>query len=131
SDPEKRYRPAVAHDVPPGTHDLVLQLGEKRTFRLRVEDGKDAPVERFLARVEQTRDRFHADHRAPDDGVLRAGEIELLVPAETFEVTVEADGFEVARLGPFEPAAAPGELVARLEVLPGVRGRVSSSDGPI
>ncbi len=131
SDPEKRYRPAVAHDVPPGTHDLVLQLGEKRTFRLRVEDAEGRPVERFLARVEQTRAHFHADHRAPDDGVLRAGEIELLAPAETFEVTVEAEGFELAELGPFEPAAVPGELVARLAVLPGVRGRVSSSAGPI
>src|SRR6185436_15634641 len=55
SDPEGRFRPALAMDVPPGTRDLVLALGEKRSFRLKAEAEGRAPVERFRALVRLTR----------------------------------------------------------------------------
>lgn len=128
-DPEERYCPAVAYDAAPGTHDLVLQLGEKRSFRLRVEDETGAPVAKFQARAEQARGRFHASHEPPEHGP--AGEVEIVVPPATFELVVEAEGFELEKLGPFEPALVPRTLVARLESLPGVRGRVTTADGPL
>jgi protocatechuate 3,4-dioxygenase beta subunit len=128
SDPDDRFRPAVARDVPPGTHDLVLQLGERRTFRLKAEEPGGKPVERFGVDLSLARGLGWGRKLSADDP---DGVLEIVTPPETFELVVDAAGFEVEKLGPYEPGAMPDRVVARLRALPGVRGRVSSAAGPL
>lgn len=130
SDPEEAFRPAFANDVVPGTHDLVLQLGERMTFDLRVRDQAKQPVERYEATLSDVDDLFrHA--RAPRGELRPEGSCEMVLPVVPFELTVEADGYEIETLGPVDPVGTLGTVDVRLSPLPGVSGRVTADGAPV
>ena len=132
ADPNDRYRPALARQVPPGARGRVLQLEEQRGLALHVSDLGGAPVLSFSARTEM----ISGEQRLPvqrldavpeDEGVLQ-----LLLPTGSFDLEVQADGYQTERLGPFDPSRIGARLELRLTPLPGVRGRVvDEAGGPV
>jgi len=127
--PKLAYRSAVARDVQPGTHDLVLRLGERRAFVLRVLDGGRNPIPRFSARMSCVERGFGTIDITSQPPPAPPGDVEVLLPTYPFGLEVEADGYERVELGPFEPDLVPDPLVATLRPLPGIRGRVLTRDG--
>ncbi len=130
-DPQGRYRPAVARDVPPGARGVELRLSERRDFRVRVRDAQHAPVERFQVALRGTEPGLQEAGAAEGSGPHPGGVVTLLVPVVAFRVVVEADGYELAELGPFEPEATPDPLLVTLTPLAGIRGRITGEGTPL
>jgi hypothetical protein len=133
SHPQDRYRPASLEGVPPGSLDLLVSLGELRTLELVVRDEAGEPVEAFWAEAiggtegGGWRVLGGARSRPP----YPMGRAEMVVPAESFSLRVEAEGFDLARLGPYDPDAPPPRVELELVRLPGVRGRVLADGEPL
>jgi hypothetical protein len=125
-DLEKRWRSAVKSGVMPGTSDVVLELAEARWIELAVlAAGK--PVMEFATKVRKPEEpSAHQSSTKHLDGRER-----LVVPAQRFVIDVVARGCATKTLGPFEPESAPETLAVLLEVLPGLRGRVTSRGQPV
>jgi len=128
SDPAGRWAPAAALQVPPGTQDLELRFQQLRTLMLAVVDARGAPVPAFQARV--LRASGEDELEVHDADPLEHGQLALRVPTLPFVVVVDARGFALETLGPFDPAALPARAVARLTALPGLRGHVRSAGAP-
>lgn len=125
-DPDHNYRPAVAREVAPGTHDLVLQLTEYRAFQLRVRDEDGEPLVGFEA---EARDLEAGNTRLSStdaEGSFEDGIAEIPLPTLPFELWITAEGYERIKLGPFQPERMPETVDAVLLALPGVRGHVSA-----
>ncbi|MBI3844178.1 MAG: sigma-70 family RNA polymerase sigma factor [Planctomycetes bacterium] len=128
-DPTGVFATVAVHGVAPGTHDLVLRLTEPRTVDLEVHDRDGAPVERYSVAT------FNPDHTAlfhanpPTHHAVGRDRVRLL--AERFIVEIDADGFELGTLGPFEPDSVPAPLSCVLERVPGVRGVVIAGGSPV
>ncbi len=128
SDPDKRFRPAIAHDVLPGKHDLVLKLGPRKVMALDVRDEQNRAVETFRVSLRDSSGKLSEleNLRAEPENAPA----ELLVPPVPFDVTVEADGFALAKSGPYEPDQTPASLKVELRALPRVRGTVTVEGRP-
>jgi len=128
-DPEDVYRPAVARGVVPGTTDLVLVLGSPRALTVRVRDPIGKSVGKFMVTSHSGSEQSWlrgASHTATEEG---QDTVVFQLPAETFELSAEADGFESERLGPFDPEKVGALVDIELAPLPGIRGRVFSPSG--
>lgn len=128
SDPDKRWQEASRADVAPGTLDIVLQLREPRWIELAVVAGSK-PVLEFSANVVGS----SGTHHITDGGAKEHadGRERLIVPVESFRIMVTAPGHAIAELGPFDPDSAPSSVVAELELLPGLHGRVLAQGKPV
>jgi len=128
-DPEDAWRPVRASRVRSGEHEVELVLGEPRWLDVNVHDAAGRVPERFEVteyRVLATRGNLRQRSREGGAGPLR-----LLAPIDPFLLEIECAGFELARLGPFEPDAVPAELECELVALPGLRGRVLHDGAPV
>lgn len=145
-DREGRYVVAEAHDVPPGTLDLVLQLTALRpAMSLSVVDEEGRCPEEYTVKVymeETTSHRADIFSRGPFDRAEKTytfqstdlgetGLSEVLIPDDEFWLKVEAIGFETVALGPCEPRSAPARSDVILASLPGVRGRIIADGRPV
>jgi hypothetical protein len=129
-DPEGRFGAAEERGLSRMQREVVLRLSAPFPVRLRVLDAHDRPIASFEAVVTDPIDedrRLGGAAPAPDD----VGTADLGLPHAPCVVLVSSEGYERARLGPFTPPAVPAELVARLQTLPGLRGRVVAAGKPV
>jgi len=128
-DPEQRLRQAEIDGIEPPSANLVLRLTRGPELELTVLAKGREPIESFRASVVAARDErnlaSYPEVERPE-GVLRLG-----VPAQAFLVEVHANGWLPARLGPFDPEAAPPRAEARLEPASGLTGKVEASGAPV
>jgi hypothetical protein len=124
TDANELFAPAIVNDVMPGSRPIVLQLEERVPLVLNVTDEHGTAVERFRVRVVDPKTTAQIG-AARDDQVHPGGEADLAVPEVPFVVAIDADGFDIAKLGPYEPSAIPREINARLVHANGVTGRVT------
>lgn len=131
SDPEGRYGQVMRKNVKPGTPNLVFQLAQPRTLHLDIRTAGERPLGEatvwFLSPDDlRMRDFCLIDgNEAGEDG-----QIDLPLPADTFSIRIEADGFQVEEVGPFDPGSVPDPLRVELTVVPGVTGRVVANGKP-
>ena len=134
ADPEGRYRPATARGIEPGTRDLVLQLGEPALLEVAALGADRAPLAGFRVQVRLV----GADPELwlepvtggdPAEPEAAPEPLQLALPSEAFELEVQADGHQSARLGPLEPETVDPRVEVLLTPLPGVRGRVVDGEG--
>jgi hypothetical protein len=129
SDPERRHADAYAWDVPPGTREIELRLGEARAFTVSVRDGEDAPVAgcRFELEMDLGGALIGGDGNPRQ---LEPGLHALTLPAIPFRLVIEADGFL-----PASRELRPESVGARLEVVlaraPRLVGRVLAEGRPV
>jgi hypothetical protein len=131
SDPERRYRTAGIENVQPGTLDVVMRLLPPLSIDVHVVDAHEVPVERFTATCEPRDWRMRDRTAVPNDVEHADGRVSLSVPSATFDLVVDAPGFALAKLGPFEPDTTPASLRVVLTAVPGVRGIVTFHGAPV
>jgi hypothetical protein len=127
-DPKNRWQDATRSGVAPGTRDVVLQLREPRWLDLAVVSAS-RPVTEFgvTVRVQNKTSAFiDNENKLHPDGHAR-----VMVPASSFQIEIAARGYATKTLGPFDPDAAPASVTAELELLPGLRGRVTAHGTPV
>lgn len=129
SDADDRFASVALAAVAPGTLDVELRLGSRRTLRLEVADTDERPVRRFALELVDpdgysVLQRFEESER-PD------GQLDFELPASGISLRVRAPGFDVAELGPYDVETAPASVRALLVSLPGIRGRVVSGEAPV
>jgi RNA polymerase sigma-70 factor (ECF subfamily) len=131
SDPEHRYADALALDVAPGTRDLELRLGEKRTFAVAVRDREGAPLEgcRFLRWVRWSRDGVEQDDSPAKE--LEPGLYSLDLPSLPFQLSVQRDGYLPAEFPELRPERVGARLDVLLERAPLLTGRVLAAGAPV
>jgi hypothetical protein len=130
TDADERFGPAIVTDVMPGSGPIVLQLNERAALMLRVTDEHGAAIEKFQVHVVDPNTAAQVGS-ALEAQAHPGGMVDLSAPAVPFVVVVDAEGFDLAKLGPYEPGAIPREINARLIQLSGVSGRVAGGGKPI
>jgi RNA polymerase sigma factor (sigma-70 family) len=116
---------ARVEQIAGGTRGLVLRLGSERPLLLSVRDARGTPLTSFRAWT------------APGDSeagtsALHSGEtVTLSLPAQEFTLVVEADGFRRWRSAVLAPESLDEPLVAVLDSMPVLAGRVFSDAGPL
>ncbi len=128
SDPNDPGCAVSVRDVPEGTLDLELVFPEPRFFELEAHARGGSAVASYAVEILTADGKELA--RMPDEprpeGIAR-----VRVPGESFLLHVFARGFDRGELGPLSPDELPERLACTLVPLPGVRGVVVGSDGPI
>jgi hypothetical protein len=126
-DPKRALRPSPSTAVMPGTLDLVLQLGENKTLAVVVRDKHSgAPIVGYRCSTPSVDSRVFDPRSTPIGDVHEGGRLELTLPMTPFKVRVDAPGYAIEQLGPFDPDHAPAELSVELSALPGVHGIVTA-----
>jgi RNA polymerase sigma factor (sigma-70 family) len=129
SDPAGSLRTARVAGIRGGSHDVEIALGEPRWLELAVRGAGGQRPDAFVVREIRTapdgKEEWPSSH-AGERGALR-----LSVPIDPFRLEVEAPGFELQSLGPFDPELAPASLECELEPMPGLRGRVTFGGAPV
>ncbi|HTF90639.1 MAG TPA: sigma-70 family RNA polymerase sigma factor [Planctomycetota bacterium] len=124
ADFEKRFGVARKTGIEPGTLDVVLQLRELVVIEVSVRAANAGPIESFTVRA------FDPDHpggrASTGAGPHKDGVARFAPASERFVVEVEAQGFEIARQGPFSNGI-PAHLDFALQPQPGIRGRVTGA----
>jgi hypothetical protein len=127
-DPKNRWQDASRSDVLPGARDVVLQLREPRWLDVAVVSSSK-PVAEFNATARaQSNTTAYTDNESkshPD------GHARVMIPTSSFRIEIVARGYATKTLGPFDPENAPASVTAELELLPGLRGRVTSHGKPV
>ena len=138
TDPEGRWPAIVAGQVEPGDTGLTLQFVETREIRVVVEDRAGGPVEDFELNIEDAGMMEGANTNVSHGALVRVkrdthtgGVVRVQVPTIPFEIFVDAQGYELGQLGPFEPETVPDPVKLQLAALPGVHGRVLANDDPV
>jgi hypothetical protein len=131
TDPDGLFGPASMTDVMPGSGPIVLQLVERVPLRLRVVDERSAAVESFRVRLVDPIAIYRDVGPRIEQEKHPGGVADLAAPAVSFLVTVESEGFELAKLGPYEPGEVPKEIDVRLVRVAGISGRVTAAGKPI
>ena len=127
-DSKDRWQEAVRSAVAPGTRDVVLRLREPRWLDLAVVSASK-PVTEFGATV---RAQSHASAFAESENKLHPdGHARVIIPAAPFQLEIVARGYARKTLGPFDPETAPAAVTAELELLPGLRRRVTAHGNPV
>jgi len=130
-DKKEKCSPAVVSGVSPGASDLVLQLTKAVKIKLIIMDDGIAEFKKFNLSIWNKEIRsVHKYLHFQIEDLNEHGEIELSAPNLPFELTVNAPGFHIVKLGPFNPGAVPDPMVINLKSLPGVRGMVLASGSP-
>ena len=124
-----RWRPLRVRDVDPGTHDLELRFEDVTYFLVRVLDRDQDPIAGASVDATSTTStgRTHLGG-VRTDGPVRA---RLRLPLEPFTIGVRAQAFHDALLGPFMPNEAIEEVLAVLEEMPILSGRVTHRGEPV
>lgn len=135
-DPRERWRDVGARTTPPGADPVVLQFVESRTCRVIARDPSGAPAGAIaLTTLLLTSDgkpvNFGGERSVARVDTAPPGETSFQIPLQRFLLRVEARGFQLAELGPFEPENAPSELACTLVPRPGVHGRVLADGRPV
>jgi RNA polymerase sigma factor (sigma-70 family) len=129
NDPEQTLRPSRATGIRGGTHDVELELGEPRWLELAVRSASgEAPAEfevRAICTGPDGKEGWTSKHAGAK------GALQLSVPIDPFRLEIEAPGFALLNVGPFEPEQAPPALEVQLGPMPGLRGRVTFEGAPI
>ena len=121
---------AHAGRVEPGTLDLVLQLGEEETVELAVTDPEGVPIEEYRIHVFVGTDSSWTGNTEKETS-HPAGRASVGLPAARFWIEVDAVGYALGKLGPFEREAVPAQLQLTLEPMPGISGRVLAGGKPV
>jgi RNA polymerase sigma factor (sigma-70 family) len=126
SDPLGRFAP-VSQELPPGSLDVLLKLGELRYLEVRVQDGAGKPIAGAKVATGQADGMSIGDSRGTTDeqGLARVG-----VPPYEFKVQASAAGFLTELKGPFDALAPPERVEFGLRELPVLRGRVLAGSQP-
>jgi len=128
-DPDGRYGAASASEIETGELDLVLQLVDVNQVDLQVLDRDGEAVERYAFEIVSPDGSFvHArsERTARVGGAATFGR-----PTEAFVVRIEAPGYELAEVGPLDPAFVSAGVELRVDEAPRLRGRVTDRDGPV
>lgn len=129
SDPDKTLRPARGTGLRGGTHDVELELAEPRWLELAVRGPSGERPETFAVREIRTAPDGKEEWPSAHAGTQAA--LRLSLPIDPFRLEVEAPGFALLDLGPFDPNHAPPSLECELAPLPGLRGRVTFEGAPV
>ena len=134
-DAEGRHGPSLVTDVRIGMK-VELQLTELRTVEVLVQDSDGEPLESAAVMPFITSESQWMDGMAvlPGQDWIRTdaeGHASVPVPAQDFLISSSMRGYEGLRLGPFEPANAPEELVFELVSEPKIEGRVLRYGEPV
>lgn len=128
SDADSRYTPVRLQDVAPGTHGLIVHLGEPKPVAVVVRSHGDAVTEFQLTwREVGARD----DHAAAKTKTHPDGRAILMAPPASFTFIVDAEGFLPTTMGPYDGRHPPTEIDVALEPVPGVHGRVLAAGQPV
>jgi hypothetical protein len=154
ADADRRFSTAYAFDIPVSMGSIELRMDPSTQRTLIVVDAADgAAIERFAWRmIDEMQYRAHDTGLVKRDahGLLAdtfrnvrwsgsfnpeprersdhpGGRVDLFTPQVAFALQIEADGYQIAEVGPFAPRSAPSELRVTLRAVPGVRGRVLSA----
>lgn len=131
---DERWTAILRPDVAPGTLDLELCFEETAPLVVRAVDSGGRPVERLGVKLEANPGEMLGMQISPLE-TLALGEhpegARLRTPTVPFDVVVDAPGYELARLGPFDPASVGAELEVELEALPGIHGVVLAAGEPV
>ncbi len=128
TDREGRWGGVSIPDVAPGTRDLELRLPENRYFDVVVVDRAGRLVAAYQVATNDRARGVLFDRLVAQDP---KGHTRVRVPAQDFHIEIEAAGFDTGRAGPFSPGAVPETVQVTLTALPGVRGTVTTTGGPL
>jgi hypothetical protein len=124
-----RWPDVVAEKVAQGTLELVLRFAPARWCDLAVRDPDGKAVREFRIDLEGL--TGGQDFSVRERPAQAAGHKQFSLPTARFRIAVDAPGFELAYLGPFDPLALGETLACTLQPLPGLRGRVVRAGQPI
>lgn len=136
-DPRDRFRPAIAEEIEPGTHDLVLQLAETIELKLHVQDADGKPIESYEVQIQGSvvSNLMSIGNRTLQAPIvelyLPAGDIVLTLPILPFTLKISAPGYALESLGPLDPERMELELEVQLHSLPGIHGRITADGRPV
>lgn len=128
-DGEDRWSPIVAAPVRAGEAELELRFEEPREFEIHVKSRDGGAVVEFEARAEQAEQVVRGISFGPIESTKRGqrhenGLARLRLPRVPFQLEIDAPGFALAQLGPFDPRRMPPRVEFELEPMPGIEGRV-------
>jgi RNA polymerase sigma-70 factor (ECF subfamily) len=123
SDPKGVWADSALEEIPPGSLEIVLELGERKYVEVEVRGRDEKPIENVLFRRVTT-------HPNRDDPAvvepLSPGHYRLAIPNCAFSIKATARGYRTQELGPFRPESIAPTHTVTLERLPVVRGRVTA-----
>lgn len=121
--------------VQPGDHEVVAQFREPHWIEVRARSLDGEVVERFRVDAEPvdagSQGVSFGALESVDAGRHEGGLADLRAPTVAFTATIDAPGYALATLGPFEADAPPALLEFELEPLPVLRGRVLAQARPL
>ncbi|MBL8860681.1 MAG: carboxypeptidase regulatory-like domain-containing protein [Planctomycetes bacterium] len=129
--PHGETSPALARDVPAGTHGLELRLVPLVTSELLVVGSLGAPIERFAFRLHVERNGVRRVESSSKLAERPAGRAAFALPAEPFTIAVDAPGFASREVGPFDPGQRLTPYQVALDPVPALVGRVVRGTEPV
>jgi len=134
--PDDAFAPVETAHFKEGTDELIISFEEAHSLDVQVEDARGYAVETFGFRVlrpgtgDEGRDKWDTCYFEAQR-FREHGRAQFRIPAEEFWVEVDAPGYDLGFIGPFQPDAVSETLIVALIELPGLSGRVLSSYGPV
>ncbi|MFN0007645.1 MAG: sigma-70 family RNA polymerase sigma factor [Planctomycetota bacterium] len=123
TDPRGVWADSVLEKLPPGSLEIVLELGDRKQVEITVRDPDQEPIE-------DVRFRRLIAHPSRDDPAatetLSPGHYRVAIPNCSFSMQVSARGFRTQELGPFQPSSIAAAHEVTMERLPIVHGRVTA-----
>ena len=129
TDRQERWGGVSIDEVQGGARDVELRMVESRFVDLRVVDAAGAPVSAFSVSLSDPTIGMLFDFFEFED--VDTTPVRVRLPGQRFHVSVEADGYSAAELGPLDPEAVNDALRIQLTSLPGLRGSVTRDGDPV
>ncbi len=129
--PHEEATPAVLENVASGQHGLVMRLTPLRTCVVNVRDEMGAPVTRFGLRTQTKTPNRTLFGKMDEESDRPDGVATFALDAVPFWIELSAAGFEIALVGPLDPATLGPVVEATMKRMPALRGRVTSSGQPV
>lgn len=123
SDPKGVWADSALEKVPPGSLEIVIELGERKYVEVEVRDRDEKPIENVLFR--RTTTAPNRDDPATVEP-LSPGRYRVAIPNCAFSLKTIARGFRTQELGPFRPESVASTHTVTLERLPVVTGLVTA-----
>ncbi|MCZ6787073.1 MAG: sigma-70 family RNA polymerase sigma factor [Planctomycetota bacterium] len=129
SDRKNRWGPGSVSGIEGGSHDVLLRLPENRYLEIAATDGDGRPVPRFGVSLSDPKHGLLFGHYA--NAEQPGGVARVRLPALSFHVLVDADGYDRFDSGPLDPETIGERFEVAMVRLPGIRGRVTVNGAPI
>ncbi|MFT5284401.1 MAG: hypothetical protein ACI8TQ_000557 [Planctomycetota bacterium] len=131
-DPRGLFDATKKIDVPSGSTEVELVLGEANPLQASVATTDGVPIQEFTLDVLFLSPRtLHRQYRSRSaNSIASKGVVSISKPNDSFEVELSSPGYRTQVFGPFQPERCENPLVFKLDRSPGLRGRVMTDDSP-